>query len=234
MAAPYARLLEWVAGVLPTARISFELPREAIPDTEEPGGGFVALHLLSLLDRTRSRARDQTRLEFEARFLVTTGAPRPEGAADMLFALAFAATETDWLTLDLEPLPLAFWQAAGVTPRASLVVGVPVRRLREPAPVPRVSGPPTLVVVDTTSVRGQVRTADGQMAAGVEVTLQPLGRTTRTDRHGAFCFTTVPTDPALPVTITIEVRGQRFALAPLLTSAGDSRPVHIQLEPNRG
>lgn len=93
----------------------------------------VGLYLLELAPGA-TPVRQPLRLQFDARFLVTTEAPDPSAAADDLADLAFAALDAADCECDLTPLPAATWQALGTPPRPAFTVAMSVRRDRAVVP----------------------------------------------------------------------------------------------------
>jgi hypothetical protein len=215
-------LVQWAGTVLPRADVSLERPQD------ERAGSGVSIHLLDLVANPLPRAnRKPTLLRMSLRYLVTTWADDPRAAHKLLGELAFAAMEEADFDVELEPLPAAFWEALGVSPRAHLLLRVPVRRQSD-EPAPKLVEKPLVVhATDLTTLEGVIVGPKDVPVPDAFVELPALQRFTRSDGNGRFSFTGIPAEPPVK-NLLVHTKGRDFAID--RDSSSDGRPLVIELE----
>jgi hypothetical protein len=108
-----------------------------------------------------------------------------------------------------EPLPLDWWQALQVRPRAAFRLKVYIQRERETQPASPVLEPMVLQTGSVHDLYGQVLSPDDTPLAGVTVRCEALNRQTTTDRRGRFSMSGVAGSLTLNVRTGQHVTGVR-------------------------
>ena len=109
------RLATWIGGILDQVDVSLGPPGAA--DTARS----VGLYLVELVQSPPARSTRRPPFLMTLRYLVTTQAPKPEDAHEMLGTLVVAALDNPEFEVEQEPLPLSLWTALGIAPRPSFV-----------------------------------------------------------------------------------------------------------------
>jgi hypothetical protein len=200
----------WVKPLLsPGDRVSFGSPLVAAAGE----GREVVLHLLDLTPSPPPRGPSAPALQLVARYLVFVREGDGTDGRSLLAELAFAALATPRLEIDRTPLPLDFWRGAGIAPRPSLVVRVPVPRLPPSRPAPLVRAPLETTWSGLHPLEGViVAGAEDTPVAGALVELQGQGLSTYSDRQGGFRFSAVPAVPRTK-TLVVRAKGQELAVS---------------------
>jgi hypothetical protein len=219
------QLEAWVAEVVPGASVSFEAAAKPGQD-----GPVVALHLLELAEMPPARGHARPPLQVRLGYLVTTWADDAARAHRDLGELLFAAMEHSEYEVafpaDLGP----FWSAAGVAPRASFVLTVPLRRPLAERPAKPVRAP---LVVNGTSVRPLTGSVVGPGDVPVPdafVTIPALSLATRSDRRGRFRFGAVPVGPGKHE-LRVRAKAREF---PFSVEGPGEEPVTLRLDLVKG
>ena len=215
-------LVHWAETVVPKADVSLERPQD------ERAGAGVSIHLLDLVANPVPRAnRKPTVLRMSLRYLVTTWADDPRAAHKLLGELAFAAMEEADFDVELEPLPASFWEALGVSPRAHLLLRVPVRRESD-EPTPKLVEKPLVVhATDLTTLEGVIVGPKAVPVPDAFVELPALQRFTRSDGNGRFSFAGIPMEPPVKK-LLVHTKGRDFSID--RDSSSDGRPLVIELD----
>jgi hypothetical protein len=201
------QLQEWAGTVIGTVPVSL-----APPVRDEGEEAVVSLYLLELTENPSPRTSGPQPLQLQLRYLVTTSARQPEEAHRLLAELLFAALETEKMQVEMEPVPVALWQAFGVAPRPAFTVRVPLLKERKTRPVRRVLEPVVVEAAPLAALEGVVLGPGDVPLAGARVELPALNVSTGTDFRGRFRFAAVPRDAT--ATLRVQARGQELALTP--------------------
>lgn len=211
-----ARLHDWIRSILGTEVTVAGLPRPESPPVAASG---VGVQLLDIHEAPAPRTSERPPLACQLRYLVTTWAPSSQDAHAMLGALLLAALDETRsgdlrLAADLSPIAPELWLALGVPLREALLVRLPLVLPRSETVAPRVTQTPINRLTHLTqfsTLQGRVL-ADGELPLPhATVVLLSTGRTTRTDRHGAFRLSMVPAgDGAHELEVRAKGKTQRF------------------------
>ena len=215
-------VVKWAERVVPKVDVSLEHPRD------DAKGAGVSIHLLDLVSDPVPRAnRKPSVLRMSLRYLVTTWAEHPRSAHRLLGDLAFAAMEEPEFEVELTPLPGDFWEALGASPRAHLLLRVPVRRESEVRVAKLVEKPLVVHAADLTTLEGLILGPKAVPVPDAFVELPALQRFTRSDGSGRFSFAGIPAQP--PVTrLLVHAKGRDFSID--RDSSADGRPLVIELD----
>lgn len=218
------RLTTWIGGILDQANVSL-----APPAATESGKG-VGLYLLELLQSQPPRGTRRPPLLMTLRYLVTTHAPKPEDAHQMLGALVVAALQDPEFEVEQEPLPVALWSALGVGPRPSFVLRVPLRVDRPEKLAPLVRQPLIVKQLPLRGFAGRVLGPDDIPIMNARVELPALDLFTSTDSKGRFHFAAIPDAPGSRQ-LRVRAKGQEFSINTEQAEA-DNEPlvIHLKLE----
>lgn len=201
------RLQDWAGTVVGAVPVSL-----APPVRDEGGEAAVSLYLLGLAESPSPRTSGPQPLQLQLRYLVTASSPEPEEAHRLLAELLFAALDTEKMQVEMEPVPLALWQAFGVAPRPAFTVRVPLIKERKTRPVRRVLEPLVVETARLARLEGVVLGPGDVPLAGARVELPALNVSTRTDFQGRFHFAAVPQDAT--GALRVQARGQELSLTP--------------------
>jgi len=218
------RLTKWIGGILDQVNVSL-----APPEATESGKG-VGLYLLELLQSQPPRGARRPPLLMTLRYLVTTHAPKPEDAHQMLGALVVAACENPDFEVEQEPLPVELWTALGVAPRPSFVLRVPLRVERPEKLAPLVRQPLIVKQLPLRGLAGRVLGPDDIPIMNARVELPALDLYTSTDSKGRFHFAAIPDAPGSKL-LRVRAKGQEFSINTEQAEA-DNEPlvIHLKLE----
>ncbi len=218
------RLTSWIGGILDQVNVSL-----APPEPTESGKG-VGLYLLELLQSQPPRGTRRPPLLLTLRYLVTTHAPKPEEAHQMLGALVIAALENPEFEVEQEPLPVSLWTALGVAPRPSFVLRAPFRHERPEKLAPLVRQPLIVRQVPLRGFAGRVLGPDDIPIMNARVELPALNLYTSTDSKGSFHFAAIPDAPGSRL-LRVRAKGQEFSINTEQAEA-DNEPlvIHLKLE----
>lgn len=198
-----AQLRDWLASILTGSTVSFAPPADA-----QTGRG-VNLYLLDLLPKPPGGANRRLPLQLTLRYLVSTWAEEPVEAHNMLGILVLAAMENPEVEVELDPVPIAAWQALGVKPRPCFALRVPLH-LDRPEPAAKLVRKPMVIKTTLlTSLQGIVLTPDNVPLAGARVGLSRFGLAGRTDSDGRFAFPAVPVEPRTKQ-LTVVAKGREM------------------------
>ncbi len=125
----------------------------------------------------------------------------------LLGDLMFAALEEPDFEVNLDPFPLAAWTAFQHIPQPAFVLKVPLRRERPEREVKLVTKPLDLRAVQVTSLHGLLLGPEDIPVHGALVELPELQLVQRTNRKGAFLFTSIPAG-ARKRTLLIRAKGK--------------------------
>ncbi|HKV88845.1 MAG TPA: carboxypeptidase-like regulatory domain-containing protein [Candidatus Dormibacteraeota bacterium] len=214
-----ARLSGWVSEKLTGVPVTLE------PPADGGTGEGVSLYLIELAPRPDERVERNRTLTASLRYLVTSWAPRPERAHELLGTLLLAALGEPEFEVDLAPVDVTAWAAFRLAPRPSFVVRVPLRQDLKSPQAKLVRRPLDLRASGVVPLNGTVLGPDDVPVASASVELPTLQLATVTDWKGRFHFPAVPADPP-PKELLVKARGleQRVAVeqagAPVLIHFG--------------
>jgi hypothetical protein len=164
------------------------------------------------------------------RYLITTQAPKPEDAHQMLAALVIAAHDHPEFEVEQEPLPLSLWSVLGIPPRPAFVLRVPFRHERPEKLAPRVRKPIVIKQIALHSFGGQILGPEDIPLMNAQVELPALELFTTTDFKGRFFFSAVPAAPGARL-LRVRAKGQEFSInTEQAGSDQDPLVIHLQLE----
>ncbi|MDQ1707777.1 MAG: hypothetical protein QOJ88_988 [Pyrinomonadaceae bacterium] len=217
------RLATWIGGILDHVNVSL-----APPGALDAAKG-VNLYLLELLQSPAARGTRRPPLLMTLRYLVTTQAPKPEDAHQLLGDLVVAALENQEFEVEQEPLPVSVWTALGVAPRPGFVLRVPLRHER-----PEKLAPPVRTVVikrlPLRSFGGQVVGPENIPIMDARVELPAFELATNTDSRGRFYFSAVPAAAGARF-LRVRAKGQEFSInTEQVGSENDPLVIQLQLE----
>src|SRR5882757_851174 len=118
------RLQDWATQILPGISVSLKCPEPA------PSGKGIVLYLSDLLNDPPARGVKRPPLQLILRYLVTVWSDDVTEAHEWVFRLISAATDQAEFEIDRDPIPLALWQAFGISPRPAFLLRVPLRQER--------------------------------------------------------------------------------------------------------
>jgi hypothetical protein len=217
-------LTTWIGRILDQATVSLSPPAAT-----EAGKG-VGLYLLELLQSQPPRGTRRPPLLMTLRYLITTHAPEPEDAHQMLGTLVVAALENSEFEVEQEPLPLALWNALGVAPRPSFVLRVPFRVERPEKLAPLVRQPLIIKQLPLRSFAGRVLGPDDIPIMNARVELPALDLFTSTDSKGRFHFASIPDAPGSRE-VRVRAKGQEFSInTEQVETANEPLVIHLKLE----
>lgn len=218
------RLSDWIGSILDQVEVSLA-PPGATKTTRS-----VGLYLVELVRIPATRGTRRPPLQITLRYLVTTQAPSPEEAHQMLGELIIAAFEDPELEVEQEPLPITMWTALGVAPRPSFVLRAPFRHERPEKIAPPVRRPLVIKQSPLRSLSGQVFGPEDIPIMDARVEVPALQAYTRTDSRGRFNFPAVPAEPR-PKLLRVRAKGREFSINNEQAES-DSEPlvIHLQLE----
>lgn len=222
-----ARLVGWLEGVV-AVQVVLGPP---VDDADEPASLRVwPLDLVREQEFGGGAGREPFR--FRARYLLTV-AGTDDIAAVLDPALVAAVTGRD-VTVVVEQLDPALWQAMGVRPRAALVVEVPAQVDRSTAGAPRVRTPLRLSDVTLGQILGRVVGPGDIPLADVEVEDLGTGKAVRTRADGTFTLAGVPAGAR--TTLRLAVKGRQLLAEVEAAQVGqdsavpDPTVIHCDLE----
>jgi hypothetical protein len=215
-------LTAWVGKTLDHVDVSLT-PPGASKATKE-----VSLYLLELIQSPPARGTRRPPLMMTLRYLVTTTAPKPEEAHQMLGTLVLAALQNPEFEVEQEPLPLALWTALGIAPRPSFVLRVPFRQERPEKLAPPVKHPIVIKQLPLRSFEGRIVGPENIPIMNARVELPSLDLYTSTDSRGRFRFSSVPAAPGARL-LRVRAKGQEFSIN-TEQAASDKDPLVIQLQ----
>jgi hypothetical protein len=210
------RLQAWAVTVVGEVPVSL-----TPPGREEGGEAGVGLYLLDLGESPSPRTTGPQPLKLQLRYLVTASASDPSEAHRLLAELLFAALETAEMEVEMEPVPLALWQAFGVAPRPAFTVRLPLIKERKTRPMRRVLEPLVVQATPLAQLDGVLLGPGDLPVAGARVELPSLKVAARTDFRGRFRFTAVP--PDVPEVLRVQARGREMMLPVERADGADSQ-----------
>ncbi len=218
------RLAAWIGGIL--AEVDVTLAPPGATDTVKT----VGLYLIELLQSPPARSTRRPPLLMTLRYLITTHAPKPEDAHQMLGTLVVAALENPEFEVEQEPLPLSVWTALGIAPRPAFVLRVPFRHERPEKLAPLVKHPIVIKQLPLRSLEGQILGPENIPLMNARVELPAFELFTHTDSKGRFYFSAVPSAPGTKV-LRVRAKGQEFSInAEQAESDKEPLVIHLQLE----
>ena len=218
------RLATWIGGILDQVDVSLGPPGAA--DTARG----VGLYLMELVQSLPARSTRRPPFLMTLRYLVTTQAPKPEDAHEMLGTLVVAALDNPEFEVEQEPLPLSLWTALGIAPRPSFVLRVPFRHERPEKLAPPVRKPLVIKQLPLRSFEGQILGPEDIPLMNARVELPAFELSTDTDSKGRFRFSAVPAAPGTRL-LRVRARGQEFSInTEQAESDKDPLVIHLQLE----
>jgi len=194
------QLTAWVRSVS-EADISFARPSAATPQ-----GTSVDLYLLEMRGAMPLRPTRPDVRQIELSYLVTASAEDRADAEALLVDLCFAVMDQPSLDIDLDPPPIALWQALGVPPQPSFRVGVAVRRKHD-IEIRPVLHPLIVQPAPISTITGIVRTPESLPVPDARVEVPLVGTYAITDRRGRFRLDGIPGDRR-PLRIVVTARGR--------------------------
>lgn len=215
-------LIDWIGSIADDAEVVLDLPQETGKKA------VVSLHLFDLGNGVPTHRDQPAPLQIALRYLVSTWAPEPAVAHNLLGRLVFAAMENDEFEVDLDAVTADTWSAIGVPARPAFLLRVPLEQERAAAPFPRVRRPAEIRVFPTGSLAGVVVGPDEVPLPRARVELPALRLTTRTDVQGRFRFSAIPLDrPELE----LRVRLKGLEVSTNAAAAAGAEPLVIHFDP---
>jgi hypothetical protein len=215
-------LAAWITKVLDKVNVSLAPP--VAGDTTRG----VGLYLMELVQSQPARGTRRPPHLMTLRYLVTTQAPKPEDAHQMLGDLVVLALENSEFEVEQEPLPMSLWTALGMAPRPSFVLRVPFRHERPEKRAPLVRKPIVIKQLPLRSFEGQVVGPENIPLMNARVELPAFELHTNTDSKGRFHFSAVPTAPGARL-VRVRAKGQEFSINTEQADS-DEEPLVIQLK----
>ncbi|WP_020576036.1 hypothetical protein [Actinopolymorpha alba] len=229
-----ALLLDWLAQVTDTP-VTLGPP---VDDPSESAG--LRVWPLELQPEQEFRGVWQREpFRFRVRYLVTVAGT--DEAAPVLDPVLVAAVAAREVTLVVDPLVPALWQALRARPRTALILDVPAQVARTTAEAPAVRTPLQVREVTMRSIRGRLVGPGDVPMAGVDVEDLATGKTTRTRNDGTFTIAGIPAADRSKLRLTVkgrrlvaEVDTQPADQATGTSPGTDTDPVviHCDLEEN--
>lgn len=217
-----SNLTDWVSKVLQGVAVSLD------PPATTESGKEVRLYLMELVQSSPARGTRRPPLLMTLRYLVTTHAPAPRDAHQMLGALVIAALQDPEFEVEQEPLPISLWTALGIAPRPAFVLRVPFRHERPEKLAPPVKHPIVIRQLPLRVVEGRVVGPENIPIMNARVELPALDLYTNTDSRGRFRFSSVPAAPG-PRLLRVRAKGQEFSIN-TEQAESDKEPLVIQLQ----
>ncbi len=216
-------LSDWVGKILKKAEVSL-----APPGRHQVERG-VGLYLLELTYIPVPRGKRRPPLQIRLRYLVTTQAPEPQEAHQMLGELLIAALTEPEFEVEQEPVPITLWEALKLEPRPSFVLRVPYTHEQPEKLAPPVRHPLVIRSSELQSLTGQVLGPEDIPVADARVEVPALQLYVNTDSKGRFHFSAVPVDP-YPKLLRVHAKGQEFSIDTKQAKATEPLVIHLQLE----
>jgi hypothetical protein len=216
------QLTGWIGTILDKASVSLAPPGP--PDSAKG----VGLYLMELVQSQATRGTRRPPLLMTLRYLVTTQAPKPEDAHQMLGALVIAALQNPDFEIEQDPLPLSLWTTLGIAPRPAFVLRVPFRQERPEQRAPLVRKSLVVKQLPIRTFGGQVVGPQNIPIMNARVDMPSLDLTTTTDSKGRFYFSSVPAVSGARL-LVIRAKGQEFSINTQQT-ASEKEPLVIQLQ----
>jgi len=216
------QLAAWIGEILDHVNVSLAPPGAGEAAKE------VGLYLMELVQAPATRGTRRPPLLMTLRYLVTTHAPKPEDAHQMLGALVIAALQNPEFEVEQEPLPISLWTAFQIAPRPAFVLRVPFRQERPEKLAPFVKQPLVIKQLPMQSFEGRVVGPENIPIMNARVELPSLDLYTSTDSQGHFRFSSVPAGPGARL-VRVRAKGQEFSIN-TEQAAADKEPLVIQLQ----
>jgi len=172
--------------------------------------GVVSLYLIQVvrvMTTHESPRNSPTPSTIMLHYLLSVQDDDPFRAHRLLGDLMFAAIEDPDFEVNLDPFPLEAWTAFQQIPQPAFILKVPLRRDRPERVTKLVTKPLELRSVQVTSLHGLLLGPDDIPLHGALVELPDLQLVQRTNRKGAFLFTTIPAG-ARKRTLLIRAKGK--------------------------
>lgn len=197
-------LQAWVSNAGSIAENQITL---AAPGTAETTVSLYLMQVVRVMTSHETPRNSPASSKIMLHYLVTVRDDDLLRAHRLLGDLMFAAIEEPEYEVDLDPIPIGAWAAFNQIPQPAFVVKVPLRHER-PERVPQlVTKPMELRSVQVTSLHGIVLGPDDIPLHGALVELPDLQLVQRTNRKGAFLFSTIPAGVHKP-TLRIRAKGK--------------------------
>ena len=216
------QLSGWIGTILDKVNVSL-----APPGPTDSAKG-VGLYLMEIVPAQMTRGTRRPPVLMTLRYLVTTQAPKPEDAHQMLGALVLAALENPDFEVEQEPMPLLLWTALGTAPRPGFVLRVPFRQERPEKRAPLVRKSLVINQLPMRTFGGQIVGPQNTPIMNARVELPSLDLITTTDSKGRFYFSSVPAVSGARLLI-IRAKGQEFSIN-TQQAASEKEPLVIQLQ----
>ncbi len=221
------KLREWVSGVV-AADVQFSAPVDLSTDDDDTPETAPVVHLYLIETTPTLPPRDTTRnlLQIRQIYLVTISHAAPTIAQELVMELLFSAMQHPDFEALTDPLPLDWWQALQVRPRAAFRLKTYIQRERATQPAPPVRQPLVLKTGSVHDLYGQVLSPDDTPLAGVTVRCAALNRQTTTDHSGRFSMSGVAGS------LMLDVRtGQHTTGVRVTTLTTPQNPLIIRVDP---
>jgi hypothetical protein len=216
-------LTDWVGGVSPGAKVSLDAPA-VDPEAD------VSLYLLELVDLPPARGEQRPPLQVQLGYLVTTGGADVAKAHRLLGELLFAAFQHPDYDVRFPDAAAAYWGAAGVPPRPSFVLTVPLRQAIDVPPAPPVRSGLQIQSVGAQTLEGVVLGPGDLQIADAFIEIPSLSLATRADTRGRFRFAAVPAGSAA-LQLRVRAKAQEF---PFTVDTSAPQPVTLRLDLAKG
>jgi hypothetical protein len=218
-----ARISSWIRDVLPGVEVALHPP-----SADGRGKRGVSLYLWQLRPRPPVGSHRNDILRISLQYLVSTWAPDPMDAHEMLLELAYGAMQEPSFEVDLEPIDSSVWHAFGVPPAPTFRLTVPSQRALPTSRTRPVLQPLGITATALASLSGWVRTPDGIPIAGARVEVPAIDRRSRTDADGRFRLDSIPS-AATALRVRVTAKGHEAWAT--VAAADDRASVVIEIDP---
>jgi hypothetical protein len=212
------QIVQWIGTILPKVPVSLGAPG---PKSTPKG---IAVYLLDVSVDPPARSAKRPPLQVELRYLLTAWDDQEEESHRLLGSLLFAALDNPDFQVEPNPVALEVWRGLGLAPRPSLVLRVPLRKVRPEKIAPPVRVPLVVRTSGLGRLAGRVVGPGDLPLMAADVELPSLHLRARTDPDGRFQFYGIPLSKSVNTVkvrakgkeITVDVKGWRDQEEPLL------------------
>jgi hypothetical protein len=180
-------LLQWLGSIVQANAPCLLTPPDAAPKTPQ-----VNACLVDILDAPALRNSSRPPLQVTLRYLVSTWAPDPLDAHDLLNLILFAALDEPELEVELSPLAPEVWLAFGVPPRPAFFLRLPVRLERPEPPLRAVRHPLQVQAIPVVPLFGRILGPEDTPVMAARIEIPSLLLSASSDSEGRFRFTAIP------------------------------------------
>jgi hypothetical protein len=201
------RVSEWIHT------LTNRTPSLTLPDVSRDQAE-ISLYLLDLVDDPLRRNSSRPPTQPVLRYLVSTSAPDPKLAHQILGQLLNAALENSEFEVELGPLSEKVWPSLGVSPRPAFILRVALPREFPPSDAKVVTVGAELGGAPVVDFFGLVQGPGQVPLAGARVEVPNLYRYAYADSRGRFRLAGVPAAPKIKtLLLTAKQKQQLFTIA---------------------